>query len=650
MLQVSTMGAVKLELRCPQNVGRIAVDPQPDWSFDTLLSEITAIENKLNASSVFPAPFMKTNRGCTSMKDLERSPRAAFIMQVSDDEAEDMDGYEDHDRPFALGRRFACDELYTSDSEDYEDELALGADYQLMNKVGLVEGALAELNHEHQLTVTEEIRNQILALETDLMNENEKFSSALARVEKYNEARLDMDRKLDMQYQRRIAEALDNHLTAVQRDHEHKSQIEERRIRDDAAYEEAQRKEKALREEKVRQQKIKAEMEARLEAEKKRAEELKAAALDAERKAAKDAAEKAAAAALVSSKEVTGQPKGSGSDQQKKVQSTGNILKGAESSLKLEERRLQIYKEVVAKNEALGLGYTKEHRSHAMQIARRIKTITGTKENVRAKANELIKLLSHSQYPQSICIAMFAEKLISQCVNPTGSFSNAVYAYGHVIVLVTSQVPPAMEIFLAELNKACIYTVPKYISYSESAFETKEAYYKAIGYQEEDGKIESTESYVARLSSYMKLYGALVQTEAEGVQNLHGIREGWAWFARFLNHLPANLYTAVALEAFLQMAGFALYKRYRSQFKKILNIISGNFLKALRERGDERVNKVVMRIQSYIDSNEFLREPEGWRLQGSLLSHQFVPESDHQEQYYHHPPPSNRYSYQRFGN
>lgn len=53
-------------------------------------------------------------------------------------------------------------------------------------------------------------------------------------------------------------------MTAVQRDHEHKSQIEERRIRDDAAYEEAKRKEKAHREEKLRQQKLKAEMEVRL--------------------------------------------------------------------------------------------------------------------------------------------------------------------------------------------------------------------------------------------------------------------------------------------------------------------------------------------------------------------------------------------------
>lgn len=52
------------------------------------------------------------------------------------------------------------------------------------------------------------------------------------------------------------AEALDNHLTAIQRDHEHKSQIEERRIRDDAAIEEAKRREKTFLEEKLRQEKV----------------------------------------------------------------------------------------------------------------------------------------------------------------------------------------------------------------------------------------------------------------------------------------------------------------------------------------------------------------------------------------------------------
>lgn len=56
------------------------------------------------------------------------------------------------------------------------------------------------------------------------------------------------------------AEALDNHLTAVQQDRELKSQIEERKIRNDAAYEEAKRK-VALQEEKQQQERAKADAE-----------------------------------------------------------------------------------------------------------------------------------------------------------------------------------------------------------------------------------------------------------------------------------------------------------------------------------------------------------------------------------------------------
>ncbi|KAF3641595.1 hypothetical protein FXO38_21556 [Capsicum annuum] len=65
---------------------------------------------------------------------------------------------------------------------------------------------------------------------------------------------------------------------------------------------------------------------------------------------------------------------------------------------------------------------------------------------------------------------------------PYRNFNSAVYAYGRVIVHVTSKVPLAMDILIAELNKVCIFTVPKYIVYSEAAFQSKEAYYKAIGY------------------------------------------------------------------------------------------------------------------------------------------------------------------------
>lgn len=57
------------------------------------------------------------------------------------------------------------------------------------------------------------------------------------------------------------AEALDTHLTAVQREHEIKSQIEERKIRSEEAQEEARRRERAHQEEKIRQEKARAEAE-----------------------------------------------------------------------------------------------------------------------------------------------------------------------------------------------------------------------------------------------------------------------------------------------------------------------------------------------------------------------------------------------------
>ncbi|KAJ4949919.1 hypothetical protein NE237_000127 [Protea cynaroides] len=76
-----------------------------------------------------------------------------------------------------------------------------------------------------------------------------------------------------------------------------------------------------------------------------------------------------------------------------------------------------------------------------------------------------------------------------------------------------------------------------------------------IGYQEKDGEIESTEQFLKGIESYMKFYGALIQTE-------------------------------VALDAFLQMAGFALFRKYKSQFRKILNIIHSDFLDPLKSSSD----------------------------------------------------------------
>ena len=54
---------------------------------------------------------------------------------------------------------------------------------------------------------------------------------------------------------------------------------------------------------------------------------------------------------------------------------------------------------------------------------------------------------------------------------------------------------------------------------------------------------------------------------------------------RLLNHLPATRLTATALEAFLRVAGFALWRAYRGQFVKLLQLVDQSFLAALQQVG-----------------------------------------------------------------
>ncbi|KAI3863203.1 hypothetical protein MKX03_002308, partial [Papaver bracteatum] len=489
-----------------------------------------------------------------------------------------------------------------SESSGDDDSVIEENQMKLMGRVRLLDGVLTELEHELHQEIKEKVGNKVKSLETDLMHVYERSDSALSQVEKDRDHKREQDSKIDMHHCRTVVEKRENHLLKVQRDHEQKSQIQERKIQNVVAYEEAKRKEQAFREEKMHQEKSKAESEAV----KKRAEEArKATTFEAANWRAKEAAEKEVAEnAKMASEEAQKRE----AAQTLKDINRSSLVRAADSALRVEVESLQKFKEVDENNQDFRLSHNQDFRSHELQIGRRIKQIFGNKDSVRAKASELIRLINDPLCPQSISVVMFAKKVVSQCSTQSANFNSTAFAYGHVIV--TSQVPLAMDLLLAEIHKACIYTVPKHVAYSESAI-SKEDYFKVMGFREEDGKYESRESYLEGVTSYMKLYGALVQTEVSGVQNLHGLKEGWAWIARLLNSLPANIYTAVALNSFLEMAGFALFKTYKTQFGKILSIISRHSLGALESKQNTKLNPIIMKLKTYIDTNQFLKEPEG---------------------------------------
>ncbi|XP_045816319.1 mRNA export factor GLE1-like [Trifolium pratense] len=620
------MGALKLELHhTSQRVGDNDIDadldPEPDWSFDALVSELNALENKLGVnSSTQPLHFHKTTSrlNLSGGKEIEKGRSFVFCAPEYETESEDDD---DDDKALvsaSTGKRFNYDELYLSDSDDDSDvDPAFEVQPYLMNKVGEVEGALIELTQEHQLRVKDEIRSKISVLETSLLNESQNSISSLLRVEKFKETRQELDKKFDTQYQRQIAEALDSHLTAVQRDRELRSQIEERKIRNDAAHEEAKKK-VAMQEEKQQKEKAKAEAEAKL-----KAEEVKQAALEAERKATTEAkskaameAEKRAAAEAERRAEKDAKESTKSSPLNTETKESGYVYRAAANALNIEQGRLQKLKELCEGNQIMRSSSKQDYTRYESHISRNIKTIRGISHNVRSKASELINLLNDRQCPQSISAEIFVKKVVSSCSSP----GSAPFAIAYVIVLITSKVPYVMDLLLAELHRACLYTVPKHMVYKTSIFQSKEAYFRSIGYREDGEKLEGTEDYLKRLESYMKLYGALVQTEIPNIQNLHGLQEGWAWLARFLNYMPANLYTAVSLDTFLQMAGFALFQRYKSQFLKMLNAISDNFLVGLKSQNVPESTRIVANIKAYIEDKKFCQVPEGRKLQSDTMS------------------------------
>ncbi|XP_020111645.1 protein GLE1 isoform X1 [Ananas comosus] len=641
------MGFVELELPCRKNSPLVAsADPDPHWTLDALLSELNSIETQLGARfSAAPSPLKQPEREFCQKKALDRSNNKPFVMCVTDDDVGDSesDDEEKDDQSLVPATRFTCNDLCLSEFEESDDEL-LNEDFQpcLIEKRHVEEGVLFELESEHQLNVKEQVRNKIAALEVYHNNEIERIASVMARLEKFAEVRREMDGKLDKHYQRKIAEVVDKHLSAVQRDHEQRSQIVERRIRDDAALEEAKRKEKAFHEEKLQQERAKQEAEQAREKSAKLAEEARMAALEA---AAKEASEKEAArlrekaisevdqrGALALSKLSSVEERGEikhhnlltnefHSDKQKGGKLSGIKVFAANAALDAEKKRLTLSNEVPDKAHL-----TKDFGKIERQIAKSISKLLPTVDNVITRAQELINYINAPECPRPISYCLFASKVVSLCRDRNTkdkTFEKTTFACGYVILRITSQIPAAMDFLLAEFHKVCIYTVPKYLHPLDQASQRKD-YFTMIGYHEVDGKLESDEAYLTSIAAYMKLYAAMIQTEINGIKNPHGLKEGWKWLAMFLNHLPANTSTAYALEAFLKMAGFALYKRYGCQFLKILNVISRSFLPALKKQGTKVRADPIKNLEHYLDNKVYLQEPEGRRLATSLLSRELA--------------------------
>ncbi|KAF8066412.1 GLE1 [Scenedesmus sp. PABB004] len=256
-------------------------------------------------------------------------------------------------------------------------------------------------------------------------------------------------------------------------------------------------------------------------------------------------------------------------------------------------------------------------RALEKQITMAVSQISGTQQQVQAKAAQLIGVLRGVSSPQQAALAQLtlAARVVSQCEGQVAKIGSFAFPLAYVCVGVGAALPEFMDLLLAKLQQACPLLVPRYAMYTPGS--PVEDWYAALGYRDIDDpktgerRRETQDELVSRLSAMVLLFGAIVQTEAPG--NPAGLAHGWAWLARCLNALPPTRPSAAALMSFLSHAGFRMAAVYGRQFGKAMAQLAGHWLPALEAKAakDADLRAVGTRLAVYVSARGHAKEPEG---------------------------------------
>ncbi|GJP65399.1 hypothetical protein CLOP_g22284, partial [Closterium sp. NIES-67] len=510
----------------------------------------------------------------------------------------------------------------------------LDAERPVARPVRRVEAELGEVERKLAAEVEEELRQRRLSLERRLHEERVKGQAAMEEVQVQRgvvEAMLD---RLDREHWKAMEEMRDSHIRRLSQEHEQKSEAGETQLRREAAAAEARRRaeieaevraklQKEMEEERRREEqerRRREEEERRTEEERRREMERQQRELEATRKAAqaeKAAADAADARAAAEAKAAAARAAVEAKKKQAQRSSKVRVAEGAAREAEARLARLKAMRDEIAPIMADN-ARKKDRKAVERRIILLVQQISATHDQIAKKSADLVALLLDPSLPQPFVAITFASKILSQCESQVTKLPPFAFALAQVIVNVASRAPIAMEALIGSFNEVCIYTIPQHYVFSEASYPSDEAYYRDLGYREEDGeggkkRMESTDAFIERMTGYIILMAAICQTipPPGTAQHPFGLSHAWQWCARLLNHLPANRASATALEVFLKIAGYRMHLTYRSQFLKLLDVVGNEYRGKLQALNDPDVSPVVNRIETYVGVQRYLKPPEG---------------------------------------
>ena len=230
-------------------------------------------------------------------------------------------------------------------------------------------------------------------------------------------------------------------------------------------------------------------------------------------------------------------------------------------------------------------------------IKKAVNQLSCSKQQIRFVGDQMIRHLtqqhSQGQHFYSYCLVRLGDLVALQGPG-LGASKQLAFAYAELASMVSSAFKDFLYVLIASLHRSCPLTVPKY---------------------PKDYTAVQTE-----IKGHSSLHAALMQLNPQPW--FQSTDHSWSYLARFLNAMPVNEQTAIALDSFLQIAGHKTYLTFRKQQLKVYTHIKEVFLTALDQEqakgAEDDVDAVKSRIEKYVQDQHFLNAPEG----------SFIPETD----------------------
>lgn len=241
-----------------------------------------------------------------------------------------------------------------------------------------------------------------------------------------------------------------------------------------------------------------------------------------------------------------------------------------------------------------------------------ISSVSG--EHLKDKIDRLISLLSGKSTEvsgtyvscddactQKYCANLIAKKFVEQGDRQISSQHSTAFPIAMAALGVWLKQPHIGQLILGHFYTKCPYLVPFYPPKQEGHSDID--YYTSLGYIYEDNVLEEKDKFLSRMSGYVRLYAAIVQSPLppnSRSPHPHGIAWGWRWLSRMLNLEPRQDITATLLFDFLSVAGYALGKAYGKQFRKILHILCKDYFQKIVRVTPGGTSGPVERLEAFL--------------------------------------------------